>query len=36
MLLKILQNPFDEQPEAEIYSEPPPANLQRIEVSCSS
>ena len=35
-LLKILQNPFDEQPESEKYSEPPPANLQRIEVSCSS
>ena len=36
MLLGVLQNPFDEQSEAEIYSEPPPANLQRIEVSCSS
>ena len=35
-LLKILQNPFDEQPEAERCAEPPPASLERIEVSCSS
>ena len=35
-LLKILEKPFDEQPQYEDYSKPPPADLSRIEVSCSS
>ena len=32
----ILRAPFDEQPENESYSLPPPASAQRVEVSCSS
>lgn len=36
VLLKVLQNPFDEQPEMERFAEPPPAGAPRIEVSCSS
>ncbi|HZH34193.1 MAG TPA: YdiU family protein [Pyrinomonadaceae bacterium] len=35
-LLKVLQNPFDEQPEMERFAEPPPAGSRRIAVSCSS
>ena len=35
-LLKVLQNPFDEQPEMESFAEPPPAGSKRIAVSCSS
>ena len=35
-LLKILENPFDEQPEHEAYSFAPPPNAPLIEVSCSS
>lgn len=36
ILLAVLQKPFDEQPEMERFSEPPPAGKPRIEVSCSS
>ncbi len=32
----ILRAPFDEQPEHESYSLPPPASAKRVEVSCSS
>jgi len=35
-LLKVLQKPFDEQPEMERFNTPPPANSQRVAVSCSS
>jgi uncharacterized protein YdiU (UPF0061 family) len=35
-LLKVLQNPFDEQPEMERFAEPPPVGSKRIAVSCSS
>ena len=35
-LLKILSTPYDEQPQYHSYSEPPPADLEKIEVSCSS
>ncbi|QWD61024.1 YdiU family protein [Polynucleobacter sp. MWH-UH35A] len=35
-LLKILENPYDEQPEYEAYSLAPPSNSPSIEVSCSS
>lgn len=35
-LLMILENPFDEQPEYEAYSLPPPPNAPLVEVSCSS
>jgi uncharacterized protein YdiU (UPF0061 family) len=35
-LLKLLQNPFAEQPEMERYAAPPPAGSQQIIVSCSS
>jgi uncharacterized protein YdiU (UPF0061 family) len=35
-LLKVLQNPFDEQPEMEHFAEPPPVGSKRIAVSCSS
>lgn len=35
-LLKVLQNPFDEQPEMERFAEPPLAGSKRIAVSCSS
>ena len=35
-LFTILSKPFDEQPEYESYSIPPPSNLPPIEVSCSS
>jgi uncharacterized protein YdiU (UPF0061 family) len=36
VLLKILSKPYDEQGEYEAYSKPPPPDLERIEVSCSS
>jgi uncharacterized protein YdiU (UPF0061 family) len=35
-LLKLLQRPFDEQPEFEAYAAPPPDWAKGIEVSCSS
>ena len=35
-LLKILERPFDEQPENEAYADHPPAWATQIEVSCSS
>jgi len=35
-LLNILSNPFDEQSEHESYALAPPANLDAVEVSCSS
>jgi serine/tyrosine/threonine adenylyltransferase len=35
-LLKILQNPFDEQPESEADAGLPPDWAQQLEVSCSS
>lgn len=35
-LLKVLQRPFDEQPENERYAELPPAWASELEVSCSS
>ena len=35
-LLNILSNPFDEQPDYESYASAPPANLDAVEVSCSS
>ena len=36
MLLKVLQQPFDEQPEMERFAEPPVEGAKRIVVSCSS
>ena len=36
LLLKVLQNPFDEQPEMERFAEPPPLGMKKVEVSCSS
>ena len=36
LLLKLLQHPFDEQPEHQAYAAPPPAWARGIEVSCSS
>ena len=35
-LLKILTNPYDEQVEYDAYALPPPPDLERVEVSCSS
>lgn len=35
-LLKILSKPYDEQVEYEAYSQPPPVDMQKISVSCSS
>ncbi|MES2956625.1 MAG: YdiU family protein [Pseudomonadota bacterium] len=35
-LLKVLERPFDEQPEHVAYADHPPAWAQQIEVSCSS
>jgi uncharacterized protein YdiU (UPF0061 family) len=35
-LLKVLQRPFDEQPEHAAYADFPPDWAQHIEVSCSS
>lgn len=36
VFLKVLQNPFDEQPEFMRFAEPPPPNSRRVVVSCSS
>jgi uncharacterized protein YdiU (UPF0061 family) len=35
-LLSILETPFDEQEQYEAYANPPPPDLELIEVSCSS
>ncbi len=35
-LLKVLQNPFDEQPAMERFAEPPPTDMKKVAVSCSS
>jgi len=35
-LLKLLENPFDEQAQFQAYAIAPPPNLAAIEVSCSS
>jgi uncharacterized protein YdiU (UPF0061 family) len=35
-LFHVLSNPFDEQEEYSHYSKPPPVDMQRVEVSCSS
>ena len=35
-LLSILEKPFDEQDQFEVYATPPPPDLESIEVSCSS
>ena len=35
-LLKLLEKPFDEQPQFQGYAIAPPPNLTAIEVSCSS
>ncbi|MBU3575584.1 YdiU family protein [Polynucleobacter sp. UK-Mo-2m-Kol15] len=35
-LLKILSKPFDEQEAFEDYSKPPPSDMYRVAVSCSS
>ena len=35
-LQKIMQNPYEEQPENESYSNPPPAWAKEISISCSS
>ena len=35
-LLKVLQRPYDEQPECSAYADFPPDWAQHIEVSCSS
>jgi uncharacterized protein YdiU (UPF0061 family) len=35
-LLKVLERPFDEQPEASAFADFPPEWAQQIEVSCSS
>ncbi len=35
-LLKLLTNPFDEQPEMESYAQQPPDWAQTLELSCSS
>lgn len=35
-LLKILSKPFDEQEGFDEYSKPPPLDMQRVAVSCSS
>ena len=35
-LLRLLQRPFDEQPEFEAYAAPPPDWAKGIAVSCSS
>jgi len=32
----ILSNPFDDQADFEEYANPPPPNLEAVEVSCSS
>jgi uncharacterized protein YdiU (UPF0061 family) len=35
-LQKIMQNPYEEQPENESYSNPPPSWAKEIKISCSS
>jgi uncharacterized protein YdiU (UPF0061 family) len=35
-LLKVLEHPFDEQPEHAAYADFPPPGADAIEVSCSS
>jgi len=35
-LFKLLQSPFDEQPEFESYANLPPSWASEIEISCSS
>ncbi len=35
-LLKVLQKPFDDQPESERYADLPPTWASALEVSCSS
>ena len=35
-LLKVLQRPYDEQPEAESYAQEPPEWARTLELSCSS
>jgi uncharacterized protein YdiU (UPF0061 family) len=35
-LLKVLEKPFDEQPENENYAQLPPDWASELEVSCSS
>ncbi len=35
-LMRLLRNPFAEHPGLERYAEPPPPELKKIEVSCSS
>jgi uncharacterized protein YdiU (UPF0061 family) len=35
-LFKLVNRPFDEQPDMERYAEEPPASARHIEVSCSS
>ena len=35
-LLELLSKPYDEQMEFEAYAMPPPPDLERVEVSCSS
>jgi len=35
-LFKLLQSPFDEQPEFEAYANLPPSWASDIEISCSS
>lgn len=35
-LMKLLQRPYDEQPEMEMYTEAPPDWAQHLSVSCSS
>ena len=36
IMLKVLQHPFDEQPEMERFAEPPNENTKKVIVSCSS
>jgi serine/tyrosine/threonine adenylyltransferase len=35
-LFRLVQRPYDEQPDAAAYAEPPPADAVPISVSCSS
>lgn len=35
-LLKLLQNPFNENPESDLYSQPPAIGTPKVVVSCSS
>ena len=35
-LLNLLSKPYDEQAEFDTYALPPPADLDKVEVSCSS